>query len=381
MEAALELARDLIRMASPSQRESPAGDVFQEALSQLGFDKTYRDRAGNVVGVFDRGPGPTVMLNGHLDTVPVGDEHLWPYPPLSGMVADGRLWGRGACDMKGPLAAMAVAASEAAATGFQGRLLVSGVVQEELGGLGARFLTQDIRPDVVILGEPSGLSLKVGHRGRIEFHVTLPGRIAHAAKASLGENALYRAATFLRDLEHIELPVGGPLGSSSAIPTQLVTVPKDGANVVPGAALLTIDYRNLPEDGVERATSLLALLDPGATISVPEMVFESESKDVSMTFPKLNPPYLLAHDHPALEVARTSLKASSDRAGLPFREGVWWFATDAPHLAQSGAAILGFGPGEEELAHTTNESIPVDQLSAAVAAYRDLALALLRDLR
>src|SRR5690606_13136464 len=198
------------------------------------------------------GDGPVILLTGHLDTVPVGDESLWPHPPLAGMVTDGNLWGRGACDMKSALACMVHAAADAVAasdaksgdepgTALAGTIVVAGVVQEEVGGLGSRHLGETLPCDVVILGEPSKLNLKLGHRGRVEVEVEVPGAIAHAAKAELGENALHNAARFLSALESIELPAGGPLGASNATATRLVNYPLDSTNVVPGAAVISID--------------------------------------------------------------------------------------------------------------------------------------------
>src|SRR5690606_2013984 len=152
------------------------------------------------------------------------------------------------CDMKSAVACMVIAEADAAATGFAGTLIVSGVVQEEVGGLGARHLQQTLPYDLVVLGEPSKLQLKLGHRGRVEVDVAFPGSIAHAAKSELGENALSNAARFIAAMQGLELPSGGPLRGSSATPTRLVTFPEDGANVVPGRAELTIDYRNVPGD-------------------------------------------------------------------------------------------------------------------------------------
>ena len=134
----------------------------------LGFDSAYLDDAGNAVGVLDRGEGPTLLLTGHLDTVPTGDESEWPHPPLGGVVADGRLWGRGSVDMKSALACMAVGAAEAAERGFRGRLVVAGAVLEEVSGLGSIHLGETLDYDVAVLGEPSKLQLKLGHRGRVE---------------------------------------------------------------------------------------------------------------------------------------------------------------------------------------------------------------------
>ncbi|MEX2501660.1 MAG: M20/M25/M40 family metallo-hydrolase [Trueperaceae bacterium] len=373
----VDLARALIRAPSPSGAESPAAEVLLSAFHRFGFDRAWTDEVGNAIGVFERGDGPTVMLNGHLDTVPTGDPALWPHPPLSGEVADGRLWGRGASDMKGSLACMIVAAAEAAQRGFQGTLMVVGVVQEEVGGLGARWLGETMRPDVIVLGEPSKLALKLGHRGRVEVDVHLPGRIAHAAKADLGENALYRAAAFLTELQRTELPSGGPLHGSSATPTRLRSFPKDGANVVPGEAVLTIDYRNLPSDPPDEVLARLQALDAEATLVVTEEHAESESGAVQRTFARTNPAYLAPDDDPWTQRGRAVFREVLPAHGVPFEEGTWWFATDAPYLAAQGTVVLGFGPGEEERAHTTSESVRIDSLEAATGIYRDVAIGLL----
>lgn len=373
----VRLARDLVRAFSPSGRESAATRVLADACEELGFDEVEIDAAGNVLAWLRRGEGPTVMLNGHLDTVPLGDEAKWPYPPLSGAVEGGYLWGRGASDMKGSLACMAVAAVRAVEQGIAGTVLLAGVVQEEVGGLGARHLAEQQEVDVVILGEPSSLRLMRGHRGRVEVDVTLPGKIAHAAKAELGENALYRAAAYLARLQHLELPSGGPLGASTATPTRLVSHPQDGANVVPGAAVLTIDYRNLPEDTVDDVVARLEALDPQARVVVPAEDAVSESGEVATTYPRVNDGYLVAADDPWLVAARRSLRASLARHDVHLEEGVWWFATDAPMLAERGAAVVGFGPGDPEVAHTTHERVSVDAMRIATDAYADLVRAFL----
>ena len=373
----VRLARDLIRAFSPSGQESPATRVLADACRELGFDDVELDAAGNVLAWLRRGEGPTVMLNGHVDTVPLGDEAKWPYPPLSGAVEGGQLWGRGASDMKTSLACMAVAAVRAAEDGFAGTVLLAGVVQEEVGGLGARYLADTQQVDMVILGEPSSLRLMRGHRGRVELDVELPGKIAHAAKAELGENALYRAASYLERLQRLELPRGGPLGASTATPTRLVSHPQDGANVVPGSAVLTIDYRNLPEDGVDDVVARLQRLDPEARVVVPTEDAVSESGDVSMTYPRVNDGYLVAAEDPWLAKARASLRASLAGHDVELEEGVWWFATDAPMLAEGGTPVIGFGPGDPEVAHTTHECVSLEAMAVATDAYADLIRAYL----
>jgi succinyl-diaminopimelate desuccinylase len=371
MKSELELAQALIQAASPSGKESPAAKVLLGAFAALGYDESYQDEAGNAVGVFRRGEGPKVMLNGHLDTVPPGDASLWPYPPLSGMIVDGRLWGRGACDMKSALACMAFAARDAVESGIQGTLMVTGVVQEEVGGLGARYLGETLPVDIVILGEPSKLRLMLGHRGRVEIHASFPGKIAHAAKAELGDNALYHAADFLEKVKRLNLPQGGPLGGSSLTPSYLRSWP-ESANVVPGRAELTIDYRTIPGDEPEAILGRLQELSPQARFKVPKERAVSENGKVKREFSRAVPPYLAPGENRHVNRAREVLSGLLPARGHNFAESAWWFATDAPHLAATGAVVIGFGPGEEELAHTTEESVPLAHLAMAREAYAAL---------
>jgi succinyl-diaminopimelate desuccinylase len=370
----VDLTRELVRSESPTGRESPAARAYAQALTELGFDEVVLDGAGNVVGELRRGEGPTVLLNGHIDTVPAGDPAAWPHPPFEGVLDGGRVFGRGACDMKGALAAMAVGARRAADDDVSGRIVVSAVVQEEVCGLGARYLASTQRADVVILGEPSDLRLMLGHRGRTEVRARFPGRLAHAARAELGENALSRAAHFVTRLDLLDLPSDARLGRSSATATSLVTWPAGGTNVVPGSAELVIDYRSVPGETLQDVLERLRALDPGAELGVPEELFHSEDGEVAMTLARGNPSYLLAEDHPAVA---TALEALRGALASPVEADTWWFATDAPHLSALGAPVLGFGPGDPELAHTSHEHIPVSQLHAAVDGYRALVRAFL----
>jgi acetylornithine deacetylase/succinyl-diaminopimelate desuccinylase-like protein len=359
------LARALVQTFSPSGQEAGAAALLRGAFEALGYDEARIDTAGNVIGTLRRGDGPALMLNGHLDTVPTGEEQLWPHPPLAGVIADERLWGRGACDMKGALACMAFAARDAVDAGFRGTLHVSGVVLEETGSHGARALAADFAAspvDAVILGEPSKLHLMLGHRGRVELRARIPGRIAHAARPELGDNALLRAAELLRRLETLQLPTGAALGGSSVTPTQLSTFPPDGANVVPGRADLTLDYRNIPGDAPEQVLARLAQLCPEAELEISGRIIR---------------PYLAPVDHPLVLKARALLAPLLvAETGEALQEGTWWFGTDAPELAAMAGVVLGFGPGEEELAHTTQESVPLAHLALARKAYAALALGL-----
>jgi putative selenium metabolism hydrolase len=367
--AATDLLQALVRAPSPSGRERPAVVALSAAMRDLDFDEVRIDDAGNAIGILRRGAGPTLVLNGHIDTVPTGDRDRWPVDPLAAEIVDGHLWGRGSVDMKGALAAMVIGARQAADDGIAGTVVVAAMVQEEVGGLGARWFGERTEADLVILGEPSDLEIKLGHRGRIELTVELPGKIAHAAKAHLGENALLRAARYALALEALDLPHDPFLGTSSATLTQLRGYPVDGANVVPGRAELTIDYRNVAGDDPEQVRARLQSLDAEARISVRDEVARSEDGAVERRYPRINPAYLSDPHHPAVAWVERTLAEVSGRS-TPI--GSWWFATDAPFLARIGAPVIGYGPGNPELAHTTREALPLGSLLEAVRGYRRL---------
>ncbi|MCW2934467.1 MAG: Acetyl-lysine deacetylase [Actinomycetia bacterium] len=173
------LLRQMLQIPSASYQERALADFLAEAMVDLGF-RTHIDMVGNVIGVIERGDGPTLMLLGHLDTVP---------GQLPVRSEDGKLYGRGAVDAKGPLAAMICAA--AGAVDFPGRIVVIGVVEEETprsrGAMGIRA-THD-RPDALIIGEPSGWSSVVlGYKGKLDLRYTVKCPATHpsnpAPKAS-----------------------------------------------------------------------------------------------------------------------------------------------------------------------------------------------------
>jgi succinyl-diaminopimelate desuccinylase len=370
----LELSQALIQVPSPSRQESAAAKLMLKVFKELGFDESCLDKAGDAVGVFRCGDGPHVMLNGHLDTVALGDEGTWQEPPLSGNVVNGKLWGRGSVDMKSAVACMVFAAKDAVAKGFRGTLTVTAVVQEEIGGLGARYLGDTMKTDVVILGEPSNLNLMLGHRGRLDVEVKIPGKIAHAAKSELGDNALYKVTEFLGKLQTLDLPKSGILGGSSVTPTLLTSYPRDSYNVVPGRADINLDYRTIPGDEPEMILARLQPLAPDATFKIPldELVSEDGTLRIEAG---IMPPYLAPGESKYVTLARQTIKEGLQPYGVSYGERTWWFGTDAPHLAKMGAVVVGFGPGDEELAHTTRECVPVEHLRIARDIYTKLVLA------
>ena len=199
-------ARRLIQTPSLSGEEGAVAALVEAEMQRLDFDEVWRDATGNVIGVVrataasGRGLGPRrIMYNTHMDHVDVGDPARWPYPPYAATVADGAIWGRGAGDLKGPLACQvhAVAALKRLGRPLPNDCYVSAVVQEEVGGLGARELVKTVQTDYCILGEPTANRIMRGHRGRVEVVGNFQRSLGACQRARAGRKSVVRARPLL----------------------------------------------------------------------------------------------------------------------------------------------------------------------------------------
>ncbi len=376
IEGCVDFLQRLIRTESLPGEEGPLAELVAAEMRSLGYDEVRLDDAGNVVGRVRGGDGPAVQFNTHLDHVAVGDPQRWPRPPFGAEIADGKVWGRGAVDIKGPLAAQ-VHGLAPGETPFPGDVYVSCVVQEEIGGVGARYLAEHLTTPVVVIGEPSSNTVRRGHRGRTELVVHVVGRSVHASIPEQGVNPLLSLGRLLSRLDELEPAQHPELGASSVAPTLLRT-DQTSANVVPGEVWLTCDWRNVPgesaDDAVRALTALLeASLGEGAlgTVTIPE--FERRTyTGLAMTIPADNPAWILGLDHPVVVTASTAL---AEATGREAPAGVWEFATDGGHFAARGMSTIGFGPGDPHLAHTVDEHIEIAELEVALDVNRRLAVA------
>ncbi len=374
----VEFLQELIQTESPPGEEEEVAGLVREEMEGLGYDEVRKDDAGNVIGlVSGRGEAPTVTFNTHLDHVDAGDPEAWPHPAFGGEVHDGRIWGRGAVDIKGPLAAQVHGVGRLAAGDRPpGDVQVTATVQEEVGGLGARHLAAERDLGLVVVGEPSQNELRRGHRGRVELQVVVRGRSAHASAPERGANPLRVVGRFLTELESMDHPVSPDLGPSTLVPTRLRT-DQESTNVIPSEARLTLDCRTVlgqsAESVRERLEPLLErslVLGTGGELTIPR--FERLSyTGMRMTMPADNPAFLLPADHPAVRSAVETLEPHFGGERPPV--GLWTFATDGGHFARAGATVIGLGPGEESLAHTVEESIAVEALERGLALNEALA--------
>lgn len=379
LSACVAFLQRILRTPSPSGQEGAVADLVEHEMARLGYDETRRDDVGNVIGLI-RGTGlaPSMMFNTHLDHVDAGDVATWPHHPFAAEVIEGRVWGRGAVDIKGPLAAQVhgVARVRAGTARPPGDVYVTAVVQEEVGGLGARHLVSHLAPHLVVVGEPSGNQLRRGHRGRTEAVLHVVGRSAHASVPHLAVNPLDVVAAFIARLKTIGMQAHDALGASTVAPT-LIRTDQLSPNVIPSEAWLTCDWRNVPGETAEDVRRVLAelaraCLVEGAKVEVllPEYT-ERAYTGFGQRLVSFFPPFILEREHPAVRAAESVL---SDAIGPREPPGVWRFATDGGHFAMAGLTVVGFGPGDEHLAHTNREAIGLDELATAMTGNHALAM-------
>jgi putative selenium metabolism hydrolase len=374
------LALRLVAAPSLSRQEGAVAAIVADELERLDFD-VHVDRLGNVTGTLDAGPGPCVLLDSHMDTVGVTDPDAWTRSP-AGEIAGGRLYGRGAMDMKGALAASihGIASLREALT--SGRIVVCASVTEELvEGAALIEVCERVRPDRVVVCEATGLRVATAQRGRAEILVDVEGLPSHSARPDLGLNAAEAMADVIRACREIELPRHDVLGEGILVLTDIVSRPYPGLSVVPDRCLVTYDRRTLPgetEDDVlapVRAALEQALAPHGArgaaTIAVDR--FDTYT-GAAMEAPNFAPAWEVGDDAPIVQAALGALRA----AGLPAATTHWAFCTNGSGSAgRLGIPTIGYGPGDEEQAHRVDEHLELADLHAGARGYAAIATALL----
>jgi succinyl-diaminopimelate desuccinylase len=373
----ISFCQKLMQQPSLSGHEQSTADLVCAEMLVLGYDSVQVDEVGNVVGTIACGGGLSTLLTAHMDVIDPGEHARWRFPPFSGPLAEGYLWGRGAVDDKACLAAMIYGAGLVRKAGIvpPGPMIVAATVGEEVGGYGAKCLATYLHPDLAIIGEPSGNTLRRGHRGKFEIVVTYHGRSVHASAPQLGLNPNFSLAKFLLALRGLPLRSDPIYGGTSVAPT-LLYVDQKASNVIPAAATVHLDWRNAPGETIGEALAqvralALACAEEGITVSVgvpahEEVSYTGSRHELDASFGSFD----MASGDKRLIKAKALLESEFGRE-MPV--SVWGFCTDGGHLAQAGIACLGFGPGSERMAHVLDERVAVDELVEGALAYAVLA--------
>ncbi len=383
----IALCRKLVQARSYSGEEDLAAEELSLYFKEKDFDDVTVDTYGNIIGrIKGKYPGKKIVFDGHMDTVPVGNEADWSYPPFGAEIHDGRIYGRGTSDMKGAVAAMACAAANFAEDNdreFAGEIYVAGVVHEEcFEGIAARSISAAVKPDYVIIGEASGLNLKIGQRGRAEIKIETFGVPAHSANPEKGINAVYKMSKVIdavRTLEPTSHPV---LGKGILELTDIKSSPYPGASVVPEYCAATYDRRLLVGETkisvlkpIEELLDRLSLEDPELKVKVSYAV--GKEKCYTGDFiegERFFPGWLFDREE---DFIISVYKELTDMGFKPLITQ-YNFCTNGSHYAgEAGIRTLGMGPSQENLAHTINEYIEIEQLTRVTENYYGIMKALL----
>lgn len=364
-----------IRSENPPGREIEVAHYIHAQLSPLGFEialDEYNPGRVNVEAKLANGPGPVFAFNTHMDVVPAGDG--WTSDPFVLREADGKLFGRGACDCKGPLAAMleAVCLLAADRARWSGTLLAVFVADEEIASEGAKlYASRKPKIDFAVVGEPTSNTVYSAHKGSLRPLVRVHGVPAHSGSPHLGENAVLRAGQLLaliaqsheNDVRHRTHPL---VGGASLTVTRIHGGHAD--NVLPGACDLLLDRRLVPgEDEAAVKADIAALLaDAHARFGLRAEILEWKPTTGGATE--------TAPDRPIVQASLTACRVHGIAEAGPFG---FQGACDLVHFRSTGAEGVVMGPGTLAVAHKADEFVPTDEFITSALIYRDVAHAMM----
>jgi putative selenium metabolism hydrolase len=369
--------RDIIAIPSPSCGEREVAERVVEEMKALGYVEAFIDDMGNAIGRIGNG-GTKLVFDAHMDTVGVGDPAAWPHDPYEGKLDDGIVYGRGASDNKGAVAAQVYAGRLLKDRQLDGAdvtvYVVGTVMEEDCDGLALGHVLTETIPGVhaVCMGECTDLAVHRGHRGRIEMRVTTKGVSAHASAPERGVNAIAAMAPIISEIDRLNegLAQDDFLGRGTVAVTK-IDCETASLNAIPDSCTIYLDRRLTAGETLESAVDEVRSLPSAApaTVEVPEYAEPSWTGLVLET-EKYYPTWTLEPSHPLVEAG---VRAARRALGRAPRIGKWTFSTNGVWSAgRLGIPTIGFGPSEERWAHSIGDQCPVDHLVKSMAFYAAL---------
>lgn len=369
----------MVKIPSESMQEKEVQAEVVRQMKEAGFDEVRTDPLGNVIGRI--GNGKTVLaIDGHIDTVGVGNRANWEFDPFSGEIKDGYVWGRGSIDQEGGVASAITAGRILKEMGFDRDLtfyVVSSVMEEDCDGLCWKYLVEEekLKPDFVISTEPTNLNIYRGHRGRMEIGVDFRGISCHGSAPERGKNAVYMAAKFALEVEKLSehLKHDDFLGKGTVTISEF----KSGSPSLCAVAdfvHIHLDRRltwgETKETAVKEVEDVLTKL--GFKLNDEAKVEVLHYEEVAYTGLKYGmEKYFPTWKIPETEhVVQAGVKSFKELFNKDPKIDKWTFSTNGVTInGYYQIPMIGFGPGNEVYAHAPNEKIPVDDLVKAAAFY------------
>lgn len=372
----VQFMREICAIPSVESLIGPVGERIAEEMRKLRFDEVRFDKMGNIMGRIGNG-SRTIVFDSHIDTVGVGDPDEWQWNPFEGKVEDGVLYARGACDEKGSTPGMVYGMAFARDLGLLDGWTAwyFGNMEEWCDGIAPNtFVEVDpgIRPDFVVIGEPTKMQVYRGHKGRIELKVTAKGVSAHAASNHVGINAIYLLLPVIAGIRDLEPQLGDdPFLGHGKITVSDMKVQTPSINAVPDEAVIFIDRRMTFGESKEDAIAQVEALIPEESkdrVKV-EALFYEEPSYTGFVFPvdKYFPAWALNEDH---GLVQAGLQAR-ELIGLDYKPASKWsFSTNGIYWAgKANIPSIGFGPGDEVTAHTVMDSVNLNDMVKATEFY------------
>jgi len=378
---AIQFLQQMIRIPSLSGQEENLSKFLMEKMHTLQYDSIKLDRLNNVMATIKgSGGGRSLLLNGHLDHVPPG-EMLDPY---SGRILDGAVfgvhgkivYGRGASDMKGALAAMIMAGTVLKDLDLEvkGDLKIAAVVQEEIGGIGtiATIEESQFLGDLVVIGEATNMNLALGHRGGVGINVVVKGASGHASAPERSINALYKAIDIISKIKQDLIPKlpEHPIFGKTTLAVTRIEVKPNASNVIPEECRFYIDCRNGPDYPAERLKEEIETVINSLKENDKELEAIVLPSNLLRGVRSFTGFYTDPKTRPVVREVEEALNAVLNRE---VKKTVWRFATDGRFYHYLGYPVLGFGPCEERFTHTNMDHIRIEEYLDSIKAYANLA--------
>jgi len=368
----LNFAQQLIRTPSFTGCEKDLAKIVKSKMVALDYDHVSIDGLGNVIGVI--GDGPTgILFDSHMDTVSVNHPEEWLYDPFGGEIVEEKLYGRGSVDMKGALAATIFAGHIVKRLGLQQSKTVyitASVMEEDYDGETVYSMCRQLKslPDYVVICEPSGLDLALGHKGRALLKVITQGLSAHGSAPEKGINAIYKMSPLLQRVESLNSAMIEQEKETGSIAITKINSSAESLNAIPTQCEVYIDRRLvLGEDKACIAAEMNTLLEGmDAEWEVYDKRGESYT-GVPVVLHSFLPSWEITSKHLLTKACIQSFNIMFGRNPRLFK---WDFCTNGVATAgRLNIPTIGFGPGDSKKAHTVDEYCETSQIVAAVGFY------------
>lgn len=364
--------REICAIPSMESQIKECGERVAEEMRKLGFSDIFWDKMGNIVGKIGDGD-KIVLYDSHIDTVGIGDPEEWDWDPFEGKIEDGILFARGACDEKGSTPGMIYGLAIAKELG-----LLDGVTAYYFGNMEewndgqaphAFVQTEGIKPDFVVIGEPTKMQIYRGHKGRVEFKIVSKGKSAHAASNYLGDNAIYKLLPIIERIKDLEPELGDHefLGHGRVTVTDM-EVKTPSINAVPDEATIYVDRRvtfgETPEAELQRLKDIIGDREDMSA----EILVYDEPSYTGFVFPldKIYPAWAYEETDPIVQAGIETGKTLYGEIST----GKWDFSTNGIYWAgKAGIPSIGFAPGDEIHAHTVLDQVPLEDVVKATEWY------------